>query len=111
MLLPSLPPPLPLPTPSGASGADSPSSPPSPYQEIATACLHLAAKVQEAPKPIREVALQCQKVLRQREPEMMELLNCGAVREGLGAASVPEGAEAESQLWRGEGTLGLCNWR
>ena len=62
-----------------------PSKPPLPLffppcQEIATACLHLAAKVQEAPKPIREVALQCQKVLRQREPEMMELLNCGAVR-------------------------------
>ena len=58
-----------------------------PCQEIATACLHLAAKVQEAPKPIREVALQCQKVLRQREPEMMELLNCGAVRDGEGTGA------------------------
>ena len=43
-------------------------------QVIATACLHLAAKIQEAPKPIREVCLQCERVRHLRHAEMLELL-------------------------------------
>lgn len=49
--------------------------PPVPTQVIATACLHLAAKVQESPKPIREVIRECERIRHCKNPELLKLLN------------------------------------
>lgn len=46
-----------------------------PAQTIATACLHLAAKVGESPKPIREVVRECEKIIHQKHPEHLAMLN------------------------------------
>ncbi|GAX77418.1 hypothetical protein CEUSTIGMA_g4863.t1 [Chlamydomonas eustigma] len=41
---------------------------------ISMACLHLAAKVQESPKPIRDVILQCERLVQARNPQLSQLL-------------------------------------
>jgi hypothetical protein len=58
-----------------------PACPPGPIcsypapQTIATACLHLAAKVGESPKPIREVVRECERIIHQKHPEHLALIN------------------------------------
>ena len=52
-------------------------------QVIATACLHLAAKIHEAPKAIRDVCLQCERIRHAKHLDLLEILRTSV---GLGGS-------------------------